>query len=288
MNKLLPFPINFNRSKIPEFFHKFIPSIDSPTKIFSECQLSRIEFSQAVSAFRVENTWKTTSSLRHTCSDKKICELVSTINKPVILDVGVSDGITSLELIEKNRGKFSKYFVTDLYFAIFYTEQNGVLYVYNPLTHKCIMRISEFFNIYFQGKNIFPFVNYIVEKIYRRSPNFNLSSVRRLSFCQPDLVKLAEQDNKIILKDYNVLNTWTDEPVDIIKIANVLNSSYFSYDQIKQAIKNLSIALKKNGYLLVVNNGNNERWSLYQKNEQSKFTVIENYNAQNTPQDIMF
>jgi hypothetical protein len=274
--KLLPFPISINKKKIPNFLRPFVPCVDSPGKILTADQLSRSEFTKCVSTFRVGNTWKTTSSLRHFYSDQKFCELVDIINKPFILDVGVSDGITSLELIEKLNDKFAGYFVTDLYFDMYYSQYQDSVYIYEPITHDCIMKISDKVIVYFQERNILPFINSFIEKVYAKVPAFDSKHFKKASFCQPDLISLSENDKRIIVKNYNVMESWDFQAVDIIKAANVLNPGYFSKSQMKTAVLNLKKALKEDGYLLVVDNREMEKWSLFMKQDDN-FVLTENF-----------
>lgn len=276
--KIFPFPFSLNRERVPALLRKFIPCSDHPGKIFHSSELSRSEFARCVSTFRAGNTWKTTSPLRHRHSNVIFRQLVNQVDFPVVLDVGVSDGSTSLELIEILQNKFQSYYVTDLFFELYYIEKGNLLYVYDPLGRQCIMKISEGYIVYFQLNNILPFVNRVVKKIYSTVPSFDSCCAKQISICQPDLKKLTQTHPKIIIKEYNVLNAWDLQSVDIIKVANVLNLSYFSKIQIKAAILNLYNALKNGGWLLLVENRNVEKGSLLKK-EDSGFKLMDSFNG---------
>jgi hypothetical protein len=92
-------PIRLNRAGWPASFGRLSVSFDDLRPLTRDlCVLSPAEFSIAVSRLQFGITFKTTRPGHHKQSDRLLLETYYG-SKPVILDVGASDGSTSLDLI---------------------------------------------------------------------------------------------------------------------------------------------------------------------------------------------
>jgi hypothetical protein len=258
------FPIRLNRSHLPSSLF-FLPVSVDPRPLLMGSSLNRDEFARCVSAIRIGGTWKTTQSIRHLLSDTVLASL--TRPETTILDVGASDGTTSLELIDRLGKNFRHYFVTDAYSYIYVLTTGGITWVYDA-EGVCLLRVTDQFVIYgdYSGA-IFP-LRQIARTVMARAPSLHGNKPTRLYLFQPTLVERAITDPRITLSDWNILTPWPFEPVDLIKCANVLNLSYFSADQIKLAKNNLAQAITPPGRLMVVENRSRRDW--YSKISLSK------------------
>jgi len=126
-------PIKLNRTYWPKVINSYLPSADSPMVLLNH-EVDSEEFSKAISVFKFGTTFKTTKKRRYPIT---ISEIVSIKypSPPIILDIGASDGITSLDLMQAIN--FSKFYVTDLNIEISYKTQAGKTYFYNDNT--CIL-----------------------------------------------------------------------------------------------------------------------------------------------------
>lgn len=258
------FPVKFNTAWLPPWLGHLPLVTGDPREVMRE-GITREQFAWAVSSIKIGTTWRITQPSRHALSDRVVLELASVQGRPVILDVGVSDGCTSLDLIEKLGGNFERFYVTDASLEIDVMEKGGATYFYHPRAGQCIMRVGDGSIVYADTQgSIFP-LNLIARSLLSEAPAYDAGSARSMSLVQPELRKLAESDQRVAICEYDVFQPWTREELDIVKVANLLNRVYFSDGQIVEAIKNLSRAMKPDGKLLVVDNRKTERVSLFSK-----------------------
>lgn len=257
-------PIRLNRAGWPKCFAGLFVSFDDPRPLTGDVRaLSRDEFSIAVSCLQFGITFKTTHPGRHKQSDRFLLETYrgSTL---VILDVGASDGSTSLDLIRTLGENFARYFVTDLNSTVRCgCDDRGVAYFVDQ-AGTCILRASKRFLIYADDSGA-------------RAP-LRLVSRRLLAGChqvvdwhdvqliQPDLLRIAAVDTRVLIKRYDMFTPWTDERPDVIKVACVLTNEYFSDVQMREALRVQCSNLALNGRLLLVSEDDGvERFSVFRK-----------------------
>lgn len=259
------FPIKLNKNKLPGWMRRFTPlSMDDPRGVMRP-HARRDDFARYASSIKIGTTWRTTQPSRHALSDQVVLELASARGRPMILDVGVSDGCTSLDLIEKLGGSFERFYVTDASLEVDVMEKGGATYFYHPCTRQCIMRVGDGLIVYADTRgSIFP-LNLIARSLMSQAPTYSAGTAKSVSLIQPELRRQVEDDPRVAICEYDVFQPWTHEAVDIVKVANVLNRSYFSDGQIVKALTNLSQAMKPDGKLLIVDNRKTERVSLFSR-----------------------
>jgi hypothetical protein len=268
-------PIKFNRVNLPRSLHRLVPNIDDPRKILRGSGLSEEEFSKYVSTICTHNTWRTTEPMRHSSSDDLILKLMSEKSDGVILDVGVSDGSTSLSLIERLGDGFKKYFAADRRLRLYSCEEKGAVYFYDSETKTCFMVITDRFVIYYDRENLLFPLKWLANFLISRAPKYDGGSAVEIDLCQPRLMELAKKDRRIKVLEWNMFDPWPHEKIDLIKIANVLNRSYFTNHEISAAVENLRNALKPGGTLLIVENRAVEQWSHFTREGSSLKLVRE-------------
>lgn len=279
-------PIKFNRSYLHRSLKRLAPNIDDPRKIMKGSELTEEEFSKYVSSICTYNTWRTTEPMRHPSSDNLIMKLMSEKKDGVILDVGVSDGSTSLSLIEKLGDGFKRYYAADRRLRLYSYEEKGAAYFYDAKTKACFMIATDRFIIYSDRKNLLFPLKWLSNFLISRTPKYDEGSVKEISLCQSRLTELAKKDPRIVILEWNMFDPWLNEKVDLIKIANVLNRSYFTDDEISAAIENLKNASRPGGNLLIVENRAVEQWSLFTK-EKSSFRLVSEENGGSDIGDIV-
>jgi hypothetical protein len=205
--------------------------------------------------------------------------LASGFQTPLILEIGASSGITSLELLNRLAGAYKKIYVTDLFFMIPYEIQDKATYFYHPLTKHCIMRASDWYIVYEDVRDaLFP-MGFIARWLLARAPKYDPTCTSSASMLHPDLKRRATTDQLIIIKEYSLFDIWNYDPVDIVKVANVLNTAYFSDDEIRIAVVNLKNAMKPAGKLIITDNRDLEKVSMFTKIETGKFILDKEFNG---------
>lgn len=268
-------PIKLNRSGWPNWLTNFVPAMDDPRDLcIYELISNPEEFSKKVSVFKLDSTFKTTNPNRHPLSNNLIYRtFLKSI--PVMLDIGASDGSTSIDLIRTLGTGFKKYFVTDLNLTVYFIQTAyGNVYFYN-LYKKCFLYVTKYFLIYADTKNAIPIFNYIAESVVKKAPFCNI--FQDISLIQPELRNLAKTDPRIEIKRFNMFEVWDGPKPDLIKVANVLNRSYFSDEEIIKALTNFYLTLRPGGRLLIIDNRNTENASLFVRSEY-KFVLESSIN----------
>jgi len=252
---MMRLPIKFNRAFLPPSLKK-LPSAEDPRILIAE-PVDEISFSRAISTFKFGTTFKTTQRARFPLTISELATLQYAF-RPVVLDVGASDGITSLDVIEAL--PFQKYYITDRNMEIHFDTSGKYTFFYDD-NGNCILIVTDGWVVYsdVQGA-IFP-LGSLVGSLFRRAPRTQNDS-RRIVMINPAVRKFKRQN--IIVEKYDVFDNWEGEKVDLIIAANLLNRSYFSDARIGAALRNMLNALREGGRLAVIDNRRLEKASIFQ------------------------
>lgn len=256
---MMRMPIKIRLGVLPERCRTFLPMVASPISLVELATTDgalghtggRSWFSTHVSSFTSGTTCKSTSVNRHRLADQVILEACRDC-RPSVLDIGVSDGVTSLELIDRLGDSFEQYFVADRQIDLLYRVKGNTAYFYDR-NGLCILIATKRWVVYPQAGGWFPF-GWIARGLSMRAPACDTGQVRVLSLMQPELVELTRRDPRIAIMTYDVLHSWPGPAVNIVKISNVLNPEYFPEALIRVALGNINAALEENGMLVVSDN----------------------------------
>ena len=226
------------------------------------CQepVSELVFSSAVSTFKFGSTFKSTQKARFPRTLLELSALEYT-GRPVVLDVGASDGITSLDVMQTI--PYSKYYVTDLNIEVSYQVLDGATWFYDE-NGICILRVTDRWVMYPDiGTAIFPF-NKIAQAFFSLAPKPDPEALR--IFLINPLLKM-QTNPAIVIQKHNILDAWPQENVDLIIAANILNRGYFTASEIEQALRKLFAALNDGGIIAIIDNRPAEKATLFQLND---------------------
>jgi len=265
-------PIKFNQRRLPLWIARWLPSKDDPRELLFDA-VNIDHFETAVTAIKIGSTWKSTRRKRHVLSDTMIYDALARIDHPLILEIGVSAGSTTLDLLERLGERIGKYWATDLFFHICIMQKGRETYFYHPLSQHCIMRVNDHLLVYEETANALPPFGWIAAHFIARAPVLNTELSQEVSLIHPLLRNLAQEDERVVICEHDVFVEWRKEKVHLVKVANVLNRMYFSDDMIKAAISKLRDALQPAGYLIIVDNCKIEQASLFRLNKNGTFTL---------------
>ena len=173
--------------------------------------------------------------------------------RPVVVDVGASDGSTSLDLMQAI--PFEKYYVTDLNIEVFYEVSGDTTWFYDD-KGTCILMVTDKWVAYSEtGGAIFPF-DRISRSLFERAPKWK-SYAARIRLINPGLQACTEIN--IFIEKHNILKAWPHGKADLIIAANLLYGFYFTKSEIKQALKNMLAALGGSGRIVIIDNHPNEK-----------------------------
>jgi hypothetical protein len=258
-------PVKISEDLVPRAFRGFVPNRANPGRLVTERAPAdrlarRAWFSRNVAGLLVGGTWRSTAPGRHQKSDQLLLDHAPPA--PSILDIGISDGITSLELLDRIGDNFTAYFATDRLLDIEYIRAGRRIWFFHD--SQCVAASSYFFTAYAETDAAIPPLGVLARRLTRdrRPPD----AARRLSLIQPELVARAKADPRIEIREYDLFSPWTGPQPDIIKVGNVLNRAYFSDDDIRRAVAMLRATLSPEGLLHIIDNrGPTEQSTLFRK-----------------------
>ena len=243
-------------------------------------------FSNVIDQIRMPNgTCKTTIINRFSDLDQALSKIL--VNNPsssnfVIHDVAISDGITSVDLYNelKKKGLGIDYHSSDNYAELYYGDYLGLNYFIDKDGQ--IVRISYMGILcdkYLSWKfGISKLLGIFFLKFLKRKILVNKKTVLLLS---PNYKQLLKKE----LVHFKVHDVFDKSDLigffDVIRCMNILNTLYFTPDEIKVALTNLSLSLKENGLIVIgrtnPKNGLNEA-TIYEKHGDV-FSSLESFNG---------
>lgn len=257
-------PIKLNKAGWPSPFADLFLAFHDPRPLaYKPFAISAAQFSASVSSLQFGVTFKTTHPGRHAQSNRFLRETYRG-SRPVILDVGASDGSTSLDLIQELGSNFAYYYVTDLNLSVRCGyDSKGVVYFLDQ-NGSCILRASERLLVYSNTNRARLPLRLIARTLLAKCRN--AGGWRNLVLIQPALRRRAKCDPRIMIERYDIFAPWTGPPPDLVKVANLLNNDYFSDSQIEKALQVQCSNLAPNGRLLLISEDQDiEKFSIFRK-----------------------
>ncbi|HEX7517211.1 MAG TPA: hypothetical protein VF345_07985 [Chthoniobacterales bacterium] len=249
---------------MPTWLQSFVPHLSDPTPLVN-MRLDPEEFSRRVSSVCVNRVWRSTRANRHLASAELLRSYLSGRSQLRVLDVGVSDGVTTLDLAEVLSDKFSILYVTDMYLALRVAQRNGMTYFYDENEFRCVFVASDWLIYYSTDNRRWNPLAWIARTVCERAPQIESGNSQSLSLLNPKLRQLAATDVRLQLAVWDVFTPWPREPVDIVRAANILNPAYFEAEALGVALSQIGAALRSGGLFLVVDNRNEEASTLFEK-----------------------
>lgn len=232
----------------------------------------------------VRGAYKRTYSNRFETFDDQICEILNKtypFNDLIVHDIGVSDARTACDFFDKLSVFRSnlKYYASDYNPEITLIKYKGIHLAIEdsgkvlqittpPFVFNAIKRDS------YRHYPLNHLVRFLIEKIWipailKRYKAGCIQEVKTIQvFCQK-AKQLAKNNGSFFLIKHNILNpSPIAEPLQMIRAMNVLNTSYFSSVEMKQAIRQIFVALADGGFFITGSNQDPDsavQGALYQK-----------------------
>lgn len=256
-------PVKLNARGWPWFVGRLPIVREDPRRVACPSSLSASEFSASLSVLKFGTTFKTTQPARHAQTDEILVGLLRD-RDDVILDIGASDGSTSLDLIARMGPRFAKYYVTDFNVEVSIGRDDRGTSFFRDASDRCILRATDRFVIYADVEGAPAPLAWVARHLLRGEER--VATWNRVSLFQKDLLDLTRVDSRVETCQYDMFKPWRGRRPTLTKIANVLNRAYFSDDDITQAIRTQLSALEDGGHLAIIENRKNrERATIYQK-----------------------
>lgn len=229
-------------------------------------------------------TYKTTGVHRLHDVDNALCQcLRNTHTNPKILDVGISSGVTSLELVETltQQGLNPSLLASDLTIHAILWHLPGGLDVLCESKGR-ILQIAR--PPLVKGRPHQPFLSiprailqvtiFLLEALLRIGV-FRSADSKAVSLVSPRLLKKRE----ITIAEHDLNNDkpeWRGQ-FDVVRAANILNEAYFSRPVLKRMLGYLCSYVRPNGFLVLVRtleSNNSNHGTIFTLVENGKFSVV--------------
>ena len=226
-------------------------------------------FRTAMNAMHVGGTIKITGTNRHPRSDALLVDNVDLADKHIV-DIGASDGSTSLDLIRR-LPDFGHYTIADLYLHIGHRRVGGRHIFYDPSGSPILVAGRRAVAWPSLSRRVARLYRPILRQAERHGP------VERVLLLNPAVQRIVRDDPRVDYHEHDVFTPWEAAAPDAIKIANLLRRLYFSDPQISAALQAVLDALPEQGHFLIVDNpriaGIPERGGLYRR-EGGRFVPV--------------
>jgi hypothetical protein len=227
-------------------------------------------FREAMKAFHLGGTYKITGTKRHPLGDDLLVSHVDTTGAKVV-DVGASDGSTSLDLFAR-MPRCASFTMADLYLKVTAVRMKRWVAFFAP-DDTCIL-VSNGHLLAWPGMSR-P-VRAIMAPVVRAARRRDRAEVLLIN---PHVRRTMAADPRFTARVHDVFTPWPDGTVDVVKVANLLRRLYFADEKLLEGLRAIHESLAEGGHLLLVDNpriaGIDERAGLYRKESGSFVTVAE-------------
>jgi len=240
-------PVRAVRGQWPGFLERLAPRffrID-PRVLLQE-DPSAEDFRAAMTILHVGDTIKITGVDRHAAADALLLEHVD-LSGATLVDIGASDGSTSVELIDKLPPDFARYVVADLYLHLEAVEV-GRRVLFFDAAGTCILVAGRRLLAWPSLSRV---VRWFCGPLLARARGRRTRSVTLLG---PAVRQRMASDPRVTARVHDVFAPWSSPAPDVIKVANLLRRLYFSDEDILRALGALHESLDEGGHLLVLDN----------------------------------
>jgi hypothetical protein len=248
-------PVKLNRAFWPRALARVLPSAADPRVLLKD-RLTPAEFTDAVSTFKFATTCKTTQKTRFPRTLEHLARLEFT-RLPTILDVGASDGSTSLDVMDAV--PFNRYFVTDKHLEVTMCRRGRNAYFHAP-DGTCVLISTPAWVVYDDTAGAWPPLGAIARRAFATA-GAPSAGAEVVSLVNPAVKSRPQGDVRV--EQYDIFEPWRREKADLIVAANILNRVYFTEENLARAIGNLIEALREGGRLAVVQNSGGEKATVF-------------------------
>jgi hypothetical protein len=268
----LRFPIRPIKGRWPRWLERGLGQYfrQDPAVILDQ-HASPEAFRAAMAVVRVGETFKITWANRHPESDSLLLDNVDLADASIV-DIGASDGSTSLDLIRR-LPTFKSYVIADLYLDIYAARRAlGHTLLYDA-DGQCILA--------FGVRSIaWPNLSRLVRLLYwpvMAAASRHPERYRKITLLNPAVRSLMQIDPRITCQVHDVFQPWAGDRPNVIKVANLLRRVYFSDAAICRGLDALMASLPDGGHMLLVDNpyikGISSRAGLYRR-QNGRFVAV--------------
>ncbi len=242
------FPLRLLRSRWPDVVERRLGRFlwDDPSVITRD-DVTPAAFRDAMKAIHVGGTYKITGKDRHGPADALLVDHVD-LSGASIVDMGASDGSTSVDLVERVPD-FASYVIADLYLSV-QRVRSGSRTVFFAPDGTCVLVVGRRLLAW---PGLSPVMALMCLPTVRRARRSG-AALEEVLLLNPETRRLMARDPRVSYAVHDVFEPWPGPSPDVIKVANLLRRLYFSDEDICRALRSLLASLDEGGHLLILDN----------------------------------
>lgn len=192
---------------------------------------------------------KTTKSDRFRDLDEISVGLLKQAGGFSLHDIGVSNGVTSLELYNniKRENLVGDFFISDKYAKIYY-QGKWVKKFYDADGN--LMSVNFFLCHFSPGIGKIFFLSRLLFNFFKKKVRLENKEFSEILLLAPRVYKNVVEGNLKLL-DFDVFESRSERYFTFLRCMNVLMPAYFSTEKIGQGVNNLRLNLQEGGCLLL-------------------------------------
>lgn len=249
-------PIRLNRSFCARFWPGAPRGCPDPRRLL-DAGISDHDANEILLRMKIHGVFKTTWADRYPATTRQLANHAFEA-PPVVLDVGASDGSTSLSVMQAVR--FARYYVTDQHVQAYACKaRHGMFFCDEEKVP--FMFANPFFVIYNEALAAPRAQSGIVNRLFAHFDIDRCSEVHKITLMNRAL--LPRLGDTVRLHRYDIFQPWRLEKADLVIAANILNRDYFPDTRLADALRNLRAAMQPNARLAVIENRPAEQSNLF-------------------------
>lgn len=202
------------------------------------------DFRRAMLSIHVGGTYKITHTGRHGFADDLLLRHVD-LSSSHIVEMGASDGSTSVDLIRRLGDGFRSFTISDKYVELTAAQVGSRIVLFDHDDH-CVMVIG--------GRMVaWPEMSSTVHALYTRTIRAARSRPRTaVPLLNPDARAIVRDDPRVTFRAHDIFERWAGDAPDLVRAANVLRKLYFDDQQLLVALAAIHSSLAPGGHFQVI------------------------------------
>tara|TARA_Y100001970_G_scaffold294294_1_gene449963 strand:+ start:35734 stop:36543 length:810 start_codon:yes stop_codon:yes gene_type:complete len=265
------FPFKFK--KMNSFFSRDLLTLNG---LYSDDPLI---FNNAIKYIRFGKFFKTSGFKRLNETYNYIIDLNKSFDN--VADIGVSDGSSSLEIVDNLN--YKKFFFLDKFEKCKIKKEKDIIYLFDDYSNLHMVETKNFVYYLDPFKIYNNFFSNFLFKTWEKTEN---SDLKTISFLNP-IYKNHKKRNQIVYKKFDLLDNDTmNYQFDLIFLSNLLNK-FHKKNKIIQSIKKIISNISNSESIIVIaENDIIERSTIYHK-KNDKFDIIKKINGGSTSEKFI-
>jgi hypothetical protein len=202
------------------------------------------DFRRAMLSIHVGGTYKITHTGRHGFADDLLLRHLD-LSSSHIVEMGASDGSTSVDLIRRLGNGFRTFTISDKYVELTAARVGRRIVLFDHDDH-CVMVIGS-------RMVAWPEMSSTVHALYSRTISAARERPRTtVPLLNPDARAIVRDDPRVTFRAHDVFEPWAGDAPDLVRAANVLRKLYFDDQQLVVALTAIHSSLAPGGHFQVI------------------------------------